>query len=477
MNSGEVKLPGFGRGLSARVLLLTILFVMVSEILIYAPSIARFRLDWLEEKLNTAHLAILALEATPGYMIDPELEVRLLNHVGARLIGLRDPDGKDLMLRGTTPPLLVDLTIDLSERNFIGLVQDGIMTLLQERNRILRVKGYSPRAAGVVVDVVFDEWPLRQAMIAYSWRVVGVSVVISLITAALVFGALQWLIIRPMRHLTYGMVVFRQDPESVLEGFGRTTRADEIGVAEREFAEMQDRVRQALQEKARLAALGTAVTKINHDLRGILATARLVTDRLSESDDPDVRKAAPALIRSLDRAVDLCSDTLNFTREGPPQPEITDVALAGLVDEVGESLGRLLGQDRSWSGKIAGDIRVRADRGQLFRVLRNLGENALQMGAQRVTVSAVRVDGRVEMQIADDGPGLPPKAVENLFVPFKGSARSGGTGLGLAIARELMRVQGGDLRLLGSSATGALFGLELSSADAGSSIDGEGQRL
>lgn len=461
MNETDVKLPTFGRGLSARVLFLTILFVLVSEVLIYAPSIARYRLDWLEEKLNMSHLAILALEATPDYMIDPELEVRLLNHVGARLIGLRSSDGKNLILRGTTPPLLVDTTVDLSDRGFVQSFEDGVETLSQARNRVLRVKGYSPRAADVVVDVVLDEWPLRQAMIAYSWRVLGLSVVISLITAALVFGALQWLIIRPMRRLTGGMVSFRQNPEEILGSFGATTRSDEIGVAEREFAEMQDKVRMALQQRARLAALGTAVSKINHDLRGILATARLITDRLAESDNPEVRKAAPALLRSLDRAVDLCSDTLNFTREGPPKPEFETFALSELVDEVGEGLAKFIGPDRTWSNALPQAIQVRADRGQLYRVLRNLGENALQMGAHHVTVSALPQPDRLEIQVIDDGPGLPPKAVENLFIPFNGSARAGGTGLGLAIARELMRGQGGDLQLLRSDAAGAVFALNL----------------
>lgn len=461
MSDIDVKLPSFGRGLSARVLILTILFVLVSGILIYVPSIARFRLDWLEEKLNTAHLAILALEATPDYMIDPELEVRLLNHVGARVIGLRSGDGKNLILRGSTPPLLVDVTVDLSDRGFVRLFEDGIDTLVQSRNRVLRVKGYSPRAADVVVDVVLDEWPLRQALLAYSWRILGFSIVISLITAALLFAALQWLIIRPMRRLTREMVMFRQAPEDQSGDFGESSRGDEIGLAEREFAEMQEKVRQALMQRARLAALGTAVSKINHDLRGILATARLITDRLAESDNPDVRKAAPALLRSLDRAVDLCSDTLNFTREGPPKPEFESVALAELVDEVGEGLAKLLGSDKRWVNEVARDLRIRADRGQVYRILRNLGENALQMGANAVKVSAVETDAGIEIEIADDGPGLPPKALENLFVAFKGSARSGGTGLGLAIARELMRGQGGDLRLVRSSAEGAVFALSL----------------
>lgn len=464
MIAEKIKLPSFGRGLSARVLLLTILFVMVSEVMIYAPSIARFRITWLEEKLNMGHLAILTLEATPDFMIDPELEVRLLNHVGARLIALRGADGKNLMLRGPTPPLLVQATIDLADRGYLQAIQDGIDTLSQSRNRVLRVKGFSPRSADVVVDMVLDEWPLRQAMIAYSWRILGLSVVISLITAALVFAALQWLIVRPMRRLTGGMVAFRQDPEEMPPAFGTTKRGDEIGLAEREFAEMQDKVRQALIQKARLAALGTAVSKINHDLRGILATARLVTDRLAESDNPEVKRAAPSLLRALDRAVDLCSDTLNFTREGPPKPVLAPVALRDLVDEVGESLATLLANGKIWQNDVTAEMRVSADRGQLFRVLRNLGENALQAGAARVTIAARLAKTSIEIEIADDGPGLPAKAIENLFVPFKGSVRHGGTGLGLAIARELLRGQGGDLSLARSDAAGAVFALNLPAA-------------
>lgn len=464
MKPEPIKLPSFGRGLSARVLLLTILFVMVSEVMIYAPSIARFRITWLEEKLNMGHLAILTLEATPDYMIDPELEVRLLNHVGARLIALRGADGKNLMLRGPTPPMLVQATIDLADRGYLHAIQDGIDTLSQTRNRVLRVKGFSPRSADMVVEMVLDEWPLRQAMIAYSWRILGLSVVISLITAALVFAALQWLIVWPMRRLTGGMVAFRQDPEEMPPSFGTTRRGDEIGLAEREFAEMQDKVRQALIQRARLAALGTAVTKINHDLRGILATARLVTDRLAESDNPEVKRAAPALLRAIDRAVDLCSDTLNFTREGPPKPALAPVDLRELTDEVGESLAALLAQGKTWQNNVPAGTRVQADRGQLFRVLRNLGENALQAGAATVTVAARPVDRHVDVEIADNGPGLPPKAVENLFVPFKASARSGGTGLGLAIARELLRNQGGELVLARNGSDGAAFAMTLPAA-------------
>lgn len=457
----RIELPVFGRGLSARVLALTVLFVMLSEVLIYAPSVARYRLDWLTEKLASGHLATLALEATPDYMIDPQLEITLLQHAGARLVALHTPDGKNLMLRGASAQLVIDETIDLDNHNLMNLISDAFKTLTQPKNRLLRVLGHSPRAPDTVVEVVLDEQPLQAAMIDYSWRVLGLSIVISLITATFIFLALQWLIIRPMRRMTNEMVRFRGEPEAPIPEGRALRRSDEIGVAEREFGLMRQEIRRALQQKERLAALGTAVNKINHDLRGILSTARLVADRLIGSGDPDVHKAAPALVKALDRAVDLCSDTLNFTREGPPRPELTQFALDELCAEVKESLGRHLNDEKALTTEMDAAFPIVADRGQMFRVIRNLGENALQMGAKNVTIRAGRGNGKVEIEVADDGPGLPPKAVENLFRPFRGSARAGGSGLGLAIARELARVQGGDLRLAASGGGGARFAIEL----------------
>lgn len=455
----DLIMPGFG--LSARVLVLTVIFVMVSEVLIYAPTIARFRMSWLDSKLSSAHLAIMALEAQPNYMIDPQLELKLLDHVGAYLIALHTTDGKNLMLRGAAPPLIVNATIDLSDRSWTDDLGDAIDTLRQSDKRLLRVKGYADRAPDTQVEMVIDEWPLHQAMIAYSWRVLGVSVVISLITASLIFTALQWLIIRPVKRVTWRILRFRDNPELAVDDQAVSRRSDEIGMVERELVDMEAQVRQALTQHARLAALGTAVGKINHDLRGILATARLVADRIVESDDPDVQKAAPALVRSLDRAVDLCSDTLNFTREGPPKPELSRFPLADLHDEIGESLATQLNGSNVWRADFPAEFTLSADREQLFRIIRNLAENAFQAGAHEVCLTARQEDGRSHLEVRDDGPGLPPKALENLFVPFRGSARAGGTGLGLAIARELMRAQGGDLSLQRNGSDGATFSLYL----------------
>ena len=165
---------------------------------------------------------------------------------------------------------------------------------------------------------------------------------------------------------------------------------------------------------------------------------------------------------AIDRAVDLCSRTLDFTREGPPRLDRRRFRLAELVEEAGAVvMPARSGDEAVWRNAVAAALTVEADRDQLFRVLVNLGQNAVQAGATRVEVSARQAEGRVEIDVADNGPGLPPRARERLFEPFAGSARPGGMGLGLAIARELMRAHGGDIRLVRSTGAGTVFRLEL----------------
>ena len=98
-------------------------------------------------------------------------------------------------------------------------------------------------------------------------------------------------------------------------------------------------------------------------------------------------------------------------------------------------------------------------------MLLNLARNAVEAGAHRLRFSAAREGNAVAIEVVDDGPGLPPKARDNLFRPFFGSARPGGSGLGLAIARELMRAHGGELALVSSTASGTVFRLILPAPD------------
>jgi signal transduction histidine kinase len=450
--------------LSARLLALTVLFVMLSEVLIFAPSAGRFRLTYLEERISAGYIAVLALMATPDNMVSKDLERELLNSAGAYVIAFARPDGVKLMLDAEMPPT-VDASYDLRERGFFMLIRDAFRTLLQRENRVLRIVGPSPKHPQAIVEIVIDEAPMRAALVDYSGRVLALSIAISLITATFVYLSLQWLMVRPMRRMTASMMAFRENPEDVSRALPAGNRTDEIGVAQHELADMQAELRAALQQKTRLAALGQAVTKINHDLRNILTTAQLVADRLAGSDNPEVKKMTPTLLAAIDRAVDLCSKTLAFAREGPPELNRQRFPLRNLVEEVGAALPVQVNGQQVWFTDVASEIQIDADRDQLFRVFSNLGQNAMQAGATRIDVTVRRAESRIVIEVADNGPGLAPRARDKLFQPFAGSARPGGSGLGLAIARDLMHAHGGDIRLASSTATGTVFRLELPAAD------------
>ncbi len=447
------------RSLSARLLVLTVFFVMVGEVLIFVPSVARFRMTYFENRIAAGELATLALEASPTGRLPPSLVDKLLAEVGAHGVIVHHADGMVLMLDRPTPPR-ADLTIDLTHPSVIGAIRGSFGALFRAGNRILRVLGPSPTGSGETVEVLLDEAPLRAEMWGFGVRILELSVVISLLAAALVYLSLQWLLVRPMRRLTASMIEFREDPEDASRMIRASRRRDEIGVALRELAVMQETVRRALGQRARLAALGTAVAKINHDLRNILATARLVTDGLTASAAPEVRRILPRLIDAIDRAAALCTRTLDFSRDGAPPLAASRFRLGPLIDEVGSGLA-VSEHELAIESAIPADFEVEADRDQLYRVLSNLARNAVEAGARQLRLTAVHENGSVAIEIDDDGSGLPPKARENLFRPFFGSARPGGSGLGLAIARELMRAHGGDLVLVASTGAGTVFRLTL----------------
>ena len=445
--------------LSSRLLILTIFFVMVAEVLIFVPSIARFREAWMTEKLGLAHLAILAVDAAPDRMVNEMMRRELLNHVGA--IGLSVRRGGARLVLSIEPPPPITASYDIEKAGMMELVGDAFATLFASPNRIIRVVGTSPRDPSTSIALVLNEEPLRMAMIDFGWRIFGLSIVISLITATLVFVSLQWLIVLPMRRITENMSAFRENPEDANRVIPTTARQDEIGTAQRELAGMQTRLRATLTQRAHLAALGTAVAKINHDLRGILASAMLLSDRLGSIDDPEVRRVTPRLFNSMQRAIDLCSRTLDFVGQDQPELKRTRFPLKPLVEDAERTAISPNTDETAVHNDISDELLANADRDQLFRSLTNLMRNAAEAGATSIEVSAETDPEWLRIDIADDGPGLPPRAREKLFKPFEGSARAGGTGLGLAIARELVRGHGGDLTLVTSDERGTRFRIAL----------------
>lgn len=467
MNKPSSRLKFRGPGLSARLLILTVTFVMVAEVLIFVPSIANFRKGWLEEHLRAAQIAALALEATEDFMVSEELARDLLATAGVEAVVLKRGGARKLIL-GNDMPINIAAVHDLRGAGPLTLILDSYTTLMLPDEALLQVTGDTRAGLGEYAQIIFKARALRAAMIDYARNILILSIIISLFTAGLVYLSLNWLLVRPVRRMTHSLIAFRTAPESITSRLSPTDRSDEMGVAERELATMQDELRNALNQKNRLANLGRAVSKINHDLRNILASAQLVSDRLATVDDPTVRAVAPRFVQALDRAIALCAQTLAYGRAEEPAPEVRRFALKPLVDEVGETLG-LEGPDGGegpvWCNEVDGALMVDADSDQLFRILLNLARNAADAIQKvrtptphcQIIVTASGKENAVAIDVADNGPGLSAQARTHLFEPFTGSARAGGTGLGLAIARELSRAHGGDIELVESGPEGTRF--------------------
>ena len=451
-------------GLSGKLLLLTALFVMVGEILVFVPTIANFRLAWLSDRLAAAHTAALVLDAAPDGMISDDLTRQLLDSVGAKAVAMKKGDSRQLLAFSEMPPE-IDNEVDIRDVAFHrSVVAAFAMIFSGARNDVMRVVGPAPRG-GEFVEIVMDEYPLRQAMISFSRNILAVSLAIAAITGVFVYASLVWLFVRPMRRLTAHMVAFGQAPEDASRIIAPSGRADEVGVAERELAAMQRELAGTLQHKNRLASLGLAVSKINHDLRNLLAPAQLLSDRLSHLTDPSVNKLASKLMVTLDRAIAYCEQTLAYGRAQEPPPQRRKVDVATLLDELRDSLDLSDNSPIRWVPSVERGLIVDADPDQLLRALINLVRNSKQALLARAPNDPerdqIRIIGRREgavvvLQVSDTGPGLPERARAHLFEPFQGAARRGGTGLGLVIAAELVRAHGGEIRLL-EGTLGATF--------------------
>ena len=456
-------------GLSGKLLFLTVLFVMVAEILIYVPSIANFRLNWLNDRLAAAHTAALVLDAAPSGMVPESLAKQILASIGARAVAMKMGNQRRLLAANNVPSK-IEQDIDMRNVSWWHAIMEAFDTLFfSQPSDVMRLVGPAPMAEGQFIEIILDEAPLRKAMLTFSVNILLLSLVISGVTAMLVFLALHYLLVRPMGRITANMITFRTDPENPARIIAESGRGDEIGTAETELAAMQRELASMLHQKNRLAALGLAVSKINHDLRNLLASAQLFSDQLSTLPDPKVQRFAPKLMRALERAIAFCQSTLSYgaAQEAPPERKTLEVE--PLIEEVHEALGLGLDVPIRWIVSVERGLTVEADHDQLFRVLVNVARNAVQAlearGARDPARDQIRITGRREgsvaiIEMSDTGPGVSDRARAHMFQAFQGSTRAGGTGLGLAIAAELVRAHGGDIRLVPGT-IGATFSITI----------------
>lgn len=448
------------QSLSGRLLLFTVAFVMLAEALLYFPSAARFYHDELANRLAAAQIAVLALDQADARSLSPQLKAELLANAGVRAVALKRNNTRRLYLAEAMPPE-ISLSIDLRDIMLPELILSTLDSMIMGDGRVLRIIGTPRLKGGEFIEAIVDEAPIRQELLAYSGRIFFLSLFISIVTASLVFATLYFSLVRPMQRLTQSMVSFQEKPEDSSRIIVPSQRDDEIGQSERVLATMQSEIRQAFQQRQHLAALGSAVAKIQHDLRNILASAQLASDRLAASNDPAVQQLAPRLMKSIDRAIALATNTLKYGRAEEAPAHRQRQPLLPLADEA-MHVAMAAGDGRAiWRNQIGPDLEIDADGEQLLRILANLGRNAVQAVEGRadgqVTIAGQHLADAVAIDVSDNGSGIPEPVLKHLFEPFAGRGRIGGSGLGLAIARELARGHGGDVVMLRTGPEGTTF--------------------
>jgi len=405
-------IEGFiSRRLSGKLLLMTIGFVMLAELVIFIPSAAMFRQDWLSERAQQAGLLAQALTGVPDYEASEMLTKQFMEDTDVVMMSAKRNGMSEFML-GNPPGNPNIEVVDLREERRLPLFRDAFSTFFGTGEGSLRVLATSPVAGQDALELIIPKAKIKWAMRDYFKRIVYLSLAIAVITGLLIYLAMLGMIIRPIERLAKGLSDFRENPEMRRSNMPPSNRKDEIGQLQREFHDMKQSVRASFKQRERLATLGMAMAKINHDLRNVLTSAS-------------------------------AGDTLGNFGVGP--------------------------RKISFVNNVPSETTVYADSDHTYRVFHNLFRNAAQAMAgmrddnvlRELTVEFLPSGDDVSILVKDTGPGLPDKAKDNLFKAFASASGHGSTGLGLTISKDLARSQGGDLVLESTSDKGTVFNVTL----------------
>lgn len=464
-------IDGFiSRRLSSKLLLLTIGFVMLAEIVIFVPSVANYRQDWLTDRAQQAGLLAQALTGVPDYEASEVLTQQFMTDTDVMLMSAKR-DGMTELVLGEPPNISKDIIqIDLLNPPRFPSLLTPFRDIFSNGEEALRVNAPSPVAGQDSLELLIPRQALRQELIAYLKNIFWLSLIIAVITGTLIYLSMSALIIRPVKQLAEDMTAFRENPERRRAVRDPSKRKDEIGQLEREFIDLKQSQRAAFRQRERLAGLGLAVAKINHDLRNVLSSALLISDRLSMNPEPKLSDMGERLTRTVERGIGLTEEVMAYSRAETADPQIQDTRIAFTI---GEAAADVIAQfpKTQFRNMVPTELMVRTDPDHAYRIFHNLFRNAAQAMAVhcekncRLQVSAETRDGLAELRISDTGPGLPERAKENLFQAFSSaqahSAETKSTGLGLSISKELAKAQGGDLNLMSSDESGTRFLLTL----------------
>ena len=436
---------------------MTIAFVMLAEMVIFIPSAALFRQNWLEDRAERSGHLTLALTGVPDYEGSEILSKQFMADTNVEML-LTKREGMTELVLGAPPETDNFELVDLRQAGRLPKFRDMFRSYFGPDEGYLRVQAEPVVPGQELLEYIVPRESLKQALRDYGERIFWLSAVIALITGIGLYLVLSAMIVRPIRKLAEGLSAFREDPELRRSNMPPSKRRDEIGQLQREFYDMKQSVRASFKQQERLATLGMAVAKINHDLRNVLTSAQLVSDRLAMDKEERVAHMGQRLVRAIDRGVKLCADVLNYSQSKEDPPDFEKIRVSLLLGEVAADVLSAFGagvRSIKFDNDVPSESVIWADPDHTYRIFHNLFRNAAQAMAalpddnavRKLTVDLAKFDGKVDISVQDTGSGLPQKVRDNLFKAFVSSSGHGSTGLGLTISRELAVSQGGDLSL------------------------------
>ena len=468
--------PFHGFGLAARVLAVTIGFVLLAMSLFYVTRLTAHREMLLHGKISAVQTTVDAFGMAGPTPPPQDLSQRILNSVDVKWMAVETPTGRREFVIAGGPPAGVE-SIIADDNSYPESMAATFHALFAAPRTVVKLSAPA-QANEPAIEFAFDETTLVQSLRRVSYNFLTISLTIAAVVTCVLWAALWRMVLQPVRRLTSNIIAFGESPQDASRVIAPTGRGNEIGRAEAALAVMQGSLAHELAQGKRLAELGMAVARINHDLRNILSAAQLISDRLATIPDPLAQRLAPRLVATLDRAIQFCQSTLTYgaSRELPPSRRRFD--LSELVSQVVEAGTAEHEVAIDYNIDIPPRFCVYADPDHMLRVLENLSRNAAQAlmakGAtdgrpKAIRFAAIRTDGLALVEISDTGPGFPPDQHDRIFEPFHKSTSDVGAGLGLAIAADLVTRNGGAITLAPAKADdfycGARFLIKLPTAE------------
>jgi signal transduction histidine kinase len=315
------------------------------------------------------------------------------------------------------------------------------------------------------VEIAVSDASLKADLSLITWMA-AIFVVGGLVLSLVVGAGVARRIAGPLHELADGA---RAVSRGTLDATVPVRTSDEVGELAATFNAMtRDLVtaREELVRAERVAAWREIAQRIAHEIKNPLTPIQMAIETLQRAQQkgPDKFEAlfsesAQTILDEVSRLKHIVAEFSSFARM--PQPQLAPVDLSELVDG---ALGLYKGGETRIELVLPRDLpRALADRDQITQVVLNLVENARD--AVAATGGAIRIhtrsDGeRLELEVADEGPGISDEARARLFTPYF-TTKARGTGLGLAIVHRIVKDHGGEIRVGGSPGKGAVFTVSL----------------